>query len=724
MRNDVKLDKWSISAESKGWTDDFLESVFFTGNGRMGARGYLTFEPHARPEKTGLFIAGIFGELKSGITDFVNLPTPLYAWVNIDGHTICEDDVHVYRTLDLHNGLFTAEYVLHCAGKSLQVREERFFSLSNTGLLVQRVTLTPCEKMDLELFSGVHTNCCNLPIPDDQTQENTQTVQLTEVRQKEFSDNGFSLHLLTKGTKIKISENMTYHMENLQCRSTFENDKGTGFVFAGSVSAKVPFVIEQCVFLSTSRDKDPRIHKVGSDWNFDTLLWESESAWSQRWQSANIEVEGDRQADAALRYVIFELIANNSAKDFSVNIGARGLTHTRYKGCYFWDTDMFMMPFYLYTAPEAARNLMQYRTDALPQAKKHAQEMNCLGARYPWMAAYDGSEQCESWDIGASELHVTADVVHALNQYVQTTGDEEFYIHEAAEVYIETARFWQSRYTPEPGTGKVNLLFCKGPDEYCGITSNNLYTNVLVKENLKLAKDAADYLYQHDRPVYLRLGITAEEVECWNKLEHSIKLPKDPVSGHWRQDDTFHLLEPIQLSNLKQGDAASYKCVCFDRLQRYRVIKQADVLLLMSRLPNMFTSKEKLAAWKDFEPLCLHDSTLSFASHALFAAQNGLMDAAQSYFGKAAFLDLRNVMGNTGTEGLHLACLGETWQAAVIGFGGLSFRNGVPELKPHLPPNWESMHFRFFYRGKQYEADLRQDHNLLREVQCNEESTT
>jgi kojibiose phosphorylase len=475
-------------------------------------------------------------------------------------------------------------------------------------------------------------------------------------------------------------------------------------------------VIEQCVFLPTSRDKDPRIHEVGSDWNFDTLLQESESAWSQRWQSANIEIEGDKQADAALRYVVFELIANNSAKDSSVSIGARGLTHTRYKGCYFWDTDIFMMPFYLYTAPEAARNLMQYRTDALPQAKKHAQEMNCLGARYPWMASYDGSEQCESWDIGASELHVTADVVHALNQYVQATGDEKFYLHEAAKVYIETARFWQSRYSPELGTRKVNLLFCKGPDEYCGITSNNLYTNVLVKENLKLAQDAADYLYQYDRPAYLRLGITAEEVKCWNTLEHSIKLPKDPISGHWRQDDTFHLLEPIRLSDLKQGDTATYNRVCYDRLQRYRVIKQADVLLLMTRLPNMFTSEEKLAAWKDFEPLCLHDSTLSFASHALFAAQNGLMDAAQYYFKKAAFLDLRDVMENTGTEGLHLACLGETWQAAVIGFGGLTFQNGVPELKPHLPPDWKSMRFRFFYRGKQYEADLRQDHNSLREV--------
>ncbi len=708
MRNDVKLEKWSVSAENRGWTDDFLESVFFTGNGRMGARGYLSLTPDAPPEKTGLYIAGIFGQLKAGITDFVNLPTPIYAQVEADGRPLKSTEENVRRNLNLHNGLFTAEYTLDCAGKLLRVCEERFFSLCNTGLLVQRITLTPDREMALKISGGIHTACCNLPVADDQTKENTETVQLVSIEQTNISERGLSVQLCTKGTGIEIHEKAAYHINNLEPEGTFQDEQGAGLIFSGAAIPQKSYVLEQCTFITTSRDKDPRIQRQNSQWSFNSLLQANETAWAQRWETANVEIEGADQADAALRYIIFQLIANDSARDSSVSIGARGLTHTRYKGCYFWDTDLFMMPFYLYTDSEAAKNLMQYRADTLPQAKTHARKMNGEGARYPWMASFDGSEQCESWDIGASELHITADVVYALNDYINMTGDMNFYAKGAAEIYVETARFWLSRYTPDSETGGVNLLFCKGPDEYCGITSNNLYTNMLVKQNLVLAQEAAEYLYKHDRSTYQRLNITGEETEKWNRLKNEIKLPKNPVTGHWRQDDTFHLLEPVNISDLKQNDSASYHNVCFDRLQRYRVIKQADVILLMSRFPEKFSPEEKRMAWDDFEPLCLHDSTLSFATHALFAAQNNYSEEAQKYFEKAVLLDLRNVMENTGEEGLHMACFGESWQAAVLGFGGLSFENGEPKLTPRLPQKWKKMSFRFYYHGKQYEASAGQ----------------
>lgn len=190
------------------------------------------------------------------------------------------------------------------------------------------------------------------------------------------------------------------------------------------------------------------------------------------------------------------------------------------------------------------------------------------------------------------------------------------------------------------------------------------------------------------------------------RLRGAIQLPRDPVTGRYRQDDAFHLLERIDPAEFKSGDAASYHQVCFDRLQRYQVIKQADTLLLMTRLPEQFTEDEKLAAWEDFEPLCVHDSTLSFASHALFAAQNGLTEAAEAYWQKALYLDLEEIMGNTGKEGLHLACLGEVWQTVVFGFAGLHIADGVPQLAPHLPHGCTSLNFKFFYQGKKYEAKI------------------
>ena len=149
-------------------------------------------------------------------------------------------------------------------------------------------------------------------------------------------------------------------------------------------------------------------------------------------------------------------------------------------------------------------------------------------------------------------------------------------------------------------------------------------------------------------------------------IRKAIKWPRDPVTFRLRQDETLHLLEPVDLAEIKRDAGASYHHVCFDRLQRYKVIKQADVLLLMTRLPQLFTAEEKKAAWEDFEPICLHDSTLSFASHALFALQNGFTDKGMDYLKKALLLDLRDIMGNTGHEGLHLACMGEAWQAAFV----------------------------------------------------------
>ena len=226
----------------------------------------------------------------------------------------------------------------------------------------------------------------------------------------------------------------------------------------------------------------------------------------------------------------------------------------------------------------------------------------------------------------------------------------------------------------------------------------------MARHNLALALAAAETLRKEQPERYAALGLSEKETEGWRKLREAIPVPRDPATGRLWPDDTFHLLEPVDPAALKEGDEASYHKVCFDRLQRYQVIKQADTLLLMTRLPDRFTGEEKKNAWEDFEPKCLHDSTLSFASHALFAAQNGYDDAAWRYFEKALYLDLREVMGNTGKEGLHLAGLGETWQAAVFGFAGLRFGPQGPTLSPRLPTGWKSLRFRFYWRGRLYEA--------------------
>ena len=537
--------------------------------------------------------------------------------------------------------------------------------------------------------------------------ENTQIIQMTRFCSGEATDAGFTARYKTNHTRLELAQTVSCRTEGFSSPA-FVADTGDGVgVRCTSDASDAPIALEIAARLTSSRDVDPLLQlDVEPGWDFVSALAENQAAWEQKWADCDIVMEGDDDAQTALRYVIYQLAANCSPRDHTVSIGARGLTHTRYKGCYFWDTDLFLTPFYDLTDPQAARSLAGFRVGTLPQARAHAARMNGAGARYPWMVSYDGTEQCESWDIGCSEVHVTADVAYALGQYLDWTGDDSLFFQGGAQVLVETARFWVSRYSPAPEAGKVNLLFCKGPDEYCGITSNNLFTNAMVKHNLSLALTAAARLKKEAPEQYAALSLSKAECAAWEILRDAIQLPRDPITGHYRQDDTFHLLERVEPAELKSGDEASYHQVCFDRLQRYQVIKQADTLLLITRLPEQFTEEEKLAAWEDFEPLCIHDSTLSFASHALFAAQNGLAEAAEAYWRKALYLDLEEVMGNTGKEGLHLACLGETWNTVIFGFAGLHIENGVPKLSPHLPNGLVSMQFHFYYRGQRYEVQI------------------
>lgn len=707
MRNDVRLDGWLLHADGP-CQDDFLESIFFTGNGRMGVRGYVAGDPSPRPVKQGLFLAGMFDEIKPGITDFIHLPTPVWHQISVKGRQarLCGS---VSRTLDMACGLLSIRYDLQHNGGKLHVLEERFFDPKAPSALYQRLTIESAARTEVQVQSGIYCASCNCPVPDDQVKENHETVQLMAEQAPDISGTAITGRWRSRVTGLDLKIHLQLKVPcGATCSPVQRTGEACGICISGEAAPDRPFILEKCAFIFTSRDKDPRIAGVEPPVSYQTALQQARLHWQKKWAVGDIKIkaEGGSSMQTALRYSIYQLMCSYSGYDDTVSIGARGLTHTRYKGCYFWDTDLFMMPFFLLSAPKAARSLARYRISCLPQARAHAAKMNSAGARYPWMASYDGTEQCESWDIGCSEVHVTADVAYALGQYLDWTGDDSLFFQGGAQVLVETARFWVSRYSPAPEAGKVNLLFCKGPDEYCGITSNNLFTNAMVKHNLSLALTAAARLKKEAPEQYAALSLSKAECAAWEILRDAIQLPRDPITGHYRQDDTFHLLERVEPAELKSGDEASYHQVCFDRLQRYQVIKQADTLLLITRLPEQFTEEEKLAAWEDFEPLCIHDSTLSFASHALFAAQNGLAEAAEAYWRKALYLDLEEVMGNTGKEGLHLACLGETWNTVIFGFAGLHIENGVPKLSPHLPNGLVSMQFHFYYRGQRYEVQI------------------
>lgn len=659
MRNDLQLTPWTVSCSGNGWADDFYESIFFLGNGRMGIRGYCSSEPENRPIQKGVYLAGIFGEIKPGITDFVNLPTPVFEKIYIDGQEASLVS-EISRTLDMYTATLTMQYVVGIRGKTLSVVSTRFLPKEHPALIMQRLSVIPHNDMQIKVISGILTESCNSPIPDDQTKENTETIQLSQLNHYQLNGNKISSEFHIRGTDLTVSQEVELQSNCFDISQI----TGAGLCCSVDLPAESCAEIEKYSCILTSRDVDPRIGKM-SGWNYDALLEEHKSAWKSVWEKCDFTPKGfDAELQSGLRFSMFNLMGSCCTKDPTVSIGARGLSHGRYKGCYFWDTDMFMLPFFLKNDLEASRSLCEYRVKSLGAAKEHSKKMNTAGARYPWMAALDGSEQCETWDIGCSELHITADVAYAIDAYCKASGDQEFYLDHAAEVFIETGRFWISRYTYRLESNTADLIFCKGPDEYCGITNNNLFTNVMVQHNLDLAVQAAKEIKLYRPELYSRLNLSDAEIDHMNVVRDAIKWPRDPNTGRLAQDDTLHLLESADIDTIKADDSASYHHVCFDRLQRYRVIKQADVLLIMTRMPELFSVEEKQAAWGDFEPICLHDSTLSFASHALFALQNGFNEKGYEYLRKALLLDLRDVMKNTGHEGLHLACMGEAWQAA------------------------------------------------------------
>jgi len=677
MRKDLILEPWHIKQRSKDWVDDYAETIFFLGNGRMGCRGYVPFEPDTRPIQQGLFLAGTFGEIKPGITDFVNLPTPVFDQILIDdkpGRLTSE----IVRDLDFEHSILTFEFTLN---DTVQIKAERFFSSDDVRFMIQCFTINAPSNVSITIDTGINEESCNCPVPDDQVKENTETINLSKRISLTHNNDSLIAKYLITGTHLEITEQLTIRTNDFEIKHTNGTLMHLDAIMDPAASNDIAtYSYEKFTQIYSSRDV------ILSDSTPDVISFQNFynkhlDFWKEKWDICDIDssvivkdFEDSAKAITALRYNIFQLINNCSRLDPTVSIGARGLTHTRYKGCYFWDTDIFMLPFYLATDKEAAKNLCMYRINNLDAARDYAKKMNLSGARFPWMTSFDGSEQCETWDIGCSEIHITADVVYAINNYIQKYNDQDFYINYAAELYIETARYWLSRYTYDSSGRTANLLFCKGPDEYCGITTNNLFTNVMVQNNLRLAIKAASDLKDKNKDTYDRLQVTDVEVTSWSNLEKDIPWPKDPKTGHLTTDDTFHLLEEIDISKLKPDDSASYHTTCFDRLQRYKVVKQADVILLMTRLPELFSKEERLTAWNDFEPLCLHDSTLSFASHALFAVQNGLTDKAMYYFNKALFLDIYDVMNNTGKEGLHMAGMGEIWNAAYF--------MGLLKLKP------------------------------------------
>ncbi|HKL56843.1 MAG TPA: glycosyl hydrolase family 65 protein [Sphaerochaeta sp.] len=656
---------WQIETEITQQNERFCQSIFYQGNGRFGLRAALPGDTYTR-ENHGVYKGGGFEYIKGGITDMVNLPDPLLLDILIDSTHL--SNVGSRQILDMKRGLVTRTWDT----EEFSCTYERIVSFRHKDLVGHKFTLHAKKQLSLLVNDTIDDSVVNLPISDDQTVQNEESIVLLQECRSTWEEGiqtmeGSTIHgtlsfTYTKHLTSSVSGSESGNQKHYQTTL----DQGETFICASVVSLE-------------------GYSRVGYD--FTRLCSETEADLSLFWGEHDIILCGPVKDQCAIRWAIFMLKQNEP--EAGCSIGARGLTHSRYKGCYFWDTEIFILPYYLYTDPLVAKNILSYRIRTFGQAKAYAASLNLKGARYPWMSALDGSEQCESWDTGKCEVHVTADVVWAMHQYALATGDQAYEQQAFAEIYRETARYWASRFTYQAETDRYEMLFVKGPNEYGGVTKNNTYTTCLALHTIKMALSAGDS------------ELSLEERAEFEAICSKAVIPYSKEAGTYLEDDLFALMEPFDLKEHKQDGRPLYHTISFDRLQRYKVVKQPDVLLLYLLLPELFTEEEAHSAWTLYEPITSHDSTLSWGMHALIAYNLGLKQEAEQYLDKAMFLDLEELMGNTTGEGLHIGAMGAFLQAVLFGAMGLRFAEGIT-VSPALPASWQQVESKITYKGERY----------------------
>lgn len=449
------------------------------------------------------------------------------------------------------------------------------------------------------------------------------------------------------------------------------------------------------------------------------LLDDHEAAWAARWADADIEVDGDEEAQRALRFAVYHLVSAANPEDERVSIGARALTGDSYLGHVFWDTEIYLLPFYILTWPEAARALLMYRYHTLPGARAKAERRGYRGAMYAWESADTGEETTPEAVLdmngnpvlvlcGTQEQHISADVAYAVWQYWRATGDDQFLLDGGAEIILDTARFWGSRAALEDD-GNYHIRGVIGPDEYHEHIDDSAYTNVLARWNLERGLEIlamfADRWPQAGADLRQKLDLRDEELEIWRAVASGLVTGFNADTLLFEQFEGFFDLAPIDLDAFKGRTVPMDVILGRERTQASQVVKQADVVALLALLPHAFSPETHIANFDYYEPRCGHGSSLSRGMHALVAARLGHLDMAMRHFKETAATDITDqAMGSAG--GIHIASMGALWQAAVFGFAGLTLRDDGLEFDPHIPSEWNALTFRVRWRGRRLQVRL------------------
>jgi alpha,alpha-trehalose phosphorylase len=479
-------------------------------------------------------------------------------------------------------------------------------------------------------------------------------------------------------------------------------------------SSRIASVEELCGLAEWTMD---RVTAQG----FQQLLTAQEQYMNDFWSRSDVRIRGIREErtkrttveiQQAIRFNLFHIL-QASARAEDAGVPAKGLTGKAYEGHYFWDTEIYVLPFLTYTSPRIAKNLLSFRYKMLPQARARARQLGHRGAMFPWRTI-SGEEASAYYAAGTAQYHINADIMFALRKYVQATGDELFLREYGAEMLVETARLWLDLgfYSGAKG-GKFCINGVTGPDEYNAVVNNNAYTNLMARENLRYATETVKSLHAKQPDAYEALvhktGLAPSEVDAWARAAENMYVPYDEKLKIIPQDDSFLDREPWDLRNTPRDHFPLLLFYHPLNIYRKRVIKQADVVLAMFLLGDAFSPEEKKHNFYFYDPLTTGDSSLSSCVEAIIAAQIGDMEKAMRYGMAALLMDLADVGGNV-KDGCHIASMGGTWMMLTYGFGGMRDSNGTLSFWPRRAPEENAiLRIPVTYRGSRLEIEISQD---------------
>jgi trehalose/maltose hydrolase-like predicted phosphorylase len=723
---------WHVSEDSFDSTPKKLhsqETVFSIGNGYFGTRG--TFEegyPHADPA-TLLF--GVFDTVPIAGEELANVPdwTPIGLLINAERFRLDSGKILSYqRTLDVQSGLLTRTLRWESpTGVRVLISAERFASLADEHLGVIRFRVTseqPAESapLDVSLWADFNAAVGNYDLMHWETTDQGEDQGLVWLQSE------------TKHTGVTLVQTLSFSCD----RTDFQREQIPAYItpsirISGNLAPGETVTTEKLVTIFTSRDGGQpgsaafqhhhTLVSGSSSQVFEPLFEQNRQAWAEFWQEADVVIEGDEKAQIGVRYNIFQLRISVAANDDRYSIAAKGLTGFGYRGHIFHDTEIFMLPFFTYVYPQIARNLLLYRYHLLPKAREKAHKNGYEGAQYPWESTLSGEERTppsiihpETGELipvlnGFLELHISASVAHATSEYWRITGDDAFMRDYGAEVVLSTAMFWASRAEANAESNTFEIRNVVGPDEWHEHVNNNTFTNYMARWNVRAGLSTLDWLRkvapEKARELEASLGITPEHLQRWEAVSEHLRILQDPETKVFEQFEGFFALETLDQSKY-QGRKASYQGVVgVEKVQEYRIVKQADVLMLLTVMLDDFDTQTKQANWNYYYPITDHDygSSLTPALHVILASELGRLQEAYTLFMKGALVDLENLRGNT-PEGIHDACSGAVWQAAILGFAGLRVTESGYTTNPHWPANWTRLAFTFKHKGKTIPVDL------------------